>query len=107
MVQAAISHYSRFLHRLELYRLLGAVATRQYEAALEVEGTGRNDSASVPSSSSSSSSFTSPSPHARGNLNDRRQAKIDRFKAEREIKFKLEQIESKRKSNNVGRCMGQ
>ena len=40
-----------------------------------------------------------------GNLNARRQAKIERFKAEREIKGKLEQIESKRRvagGQNVG-----
>ena len=92
MVQAAISYYSRFLHRLEMYRLLGAVAARQYEAVAEAEGDSRDSGALVPSSSS-------PSPHARGNLNDRRQAKIDRFKAEREIKSKLEQIESKRRSD--------
>ena len=48
-------------------------------------------------------SSSSSIPAVWGNSNDRRQAKIERFKAEREIKAKLEQIEAKRRATGAPR----
>lgn len=83
MVQSAMALYSRFLRHLSQYRIMGDLASSQYEQEEQQEYSGQ----------SSTGASLGPT--------ERRQAKIDRFKAEKAIKSKIEAIEARRKTSNA------
>ncbi|GAX84630.1 hypothetical protein CEUSTIGMA_g12051.t1 [Chlamydomonas eustigma] len=80
MIQSGLSAYSRFLSRAHQYNLLGEVASRQFNQDQEHRGM-----------------QIEAGPVAMSQMTDRRQLKIDRFKAEKAISAKLAVIESRRK----------
>lgn len=121
MVHGALAAHTRFLHRLEQYSLLGDLATRQYEQQEEeqAEAAGLDNGADASTSGSGNGggggsvalrvAGSAPAPQqlrGGGNVAARRQAKIDRFKREKELSAQLEGIRQRKEASKSRRQVG-
>ena len=114
MVHGALAAHTRFLHRLEQYSLLGDLATRQYEQQEEeqAEAAGSDNGVDASTSTSGGGSVAlrvagwAPAPQqlrGGGNVAARRQAKIDRFKREKELSAQLEGMRQRKEASKSRR----